>query len=104
MKLFKSIFPYSLAAIFALVTMAPAEALTLDQARELYKAGKYAEAAPVFKAQLKRRPNDGSLNHWYGVCLFHEKKYAEAEKYLKVGVKRKVLESPHFLGLSLIHI
>ena len=98
MKLFKSIFPYSLAAIFALVTMAPAEALTLDQARELYKAGKYAEAAPVFKAQLKRRPNDGSLNHWYGVCLFHEKKYAEAEKYLKVGVKRKVLESPHFLG------
>ena len=78
--------------------MAPAEALTLDQARELYKAGKYAEAAPVFKAQLKRRPNDGSLNHWYGVCLFHEKKYAEAEKYLKVGVKRKVLESPHFLG------
>ena len=98
MKLFKQIFQYSLAAIFALVTMAPAEALTLDQARELYKAGKYAEAAPVFKAQLKRRPNDGSLNHWYGVCLFHEKKYDEAEKYLKVGVKRKVLESPHFLG------
>lgn len=98
MNVIKPILKYSLAGVMALISLLPASALTLDQARELYKAGKYEEAAPVFKAQLKRRPNDGSLNHWYGVCLFYGKKYDEAEKYLKIGAKRKVLESPHFLG------
>ena len=98
MRLFRCFFKYLLTIGIFISTVVPAGALTLNEARELYKAGKYEEAAPVFKAQLKRRPNDGSLNHWYGVCLFHEKKYDEAEKYLKVGAKRKVLESPHFLG------
>lgn len=98
MNVIKQILKYSLAVAIAFSTPIPAEALTLDEARELYKAGKYEEAAPVFKAQLKRKPNDGSLNHWYGVCLFHAGKYAEAEKYLKTGAKRKVLESPHYLG------
>lgn len=98
MKAIKLFLKYSLAVTVAFSVLLPARAITLDEARELYKAGKYAEAAPVFKAQLKRKPNDGSLNHWYGVCLLHEGKYDEAEKYLKIGVKRKVLESPHFLG------
>lgn len=98
MRIFGQVFKYALAIAIAVSTLLPSEAVTLDEARELYKAGKFDEAAPVFKAQLKRRPNDGSLNHWYGVCLFHAKKYDEAEKYLKIGVKRKVLESPHFLG------
>ena len=98
MKMFRQILKYSFAVLIAFSTIFSSSALTLDEARELYKAGKYKEAAPVFKAQLKRRPNDGSLNHWYGVCLFHEKKYNEAEKYLKIGAKRKVLESPHYLA------
>ena len=98
MKMFRQILKYSFAVLIVFSTIFSSSALTLDEARELYKAGKYKEAAPVFKAQLKRRPNDGSLNHWYGVCLFHEKKYNEAEKYLKIGAKRKVLESPHYLA------
>ncbi len=98
MKLFRRFFKYLFTVGLLVSTVLSSGALTLDEARELYKAGKYEEAAPVFKAQLKRRPNDGSLNHWYGVCLFHEKKYTEAEKYLKIGATRKVLESPHFLG------
>lgn len=96
--MFRQILKYSFAVLIVFSTIFSSSALTLDEARELYKAGKYKEAAPVFKAQLKRRPNDGSLNHWYGVCLFHEKKYNEAEKYLKIGAKRKVLESPHYLA------
>ncbi len=98
MRTFASIFKYLLCVILALSTTVSTMAITLDEARELYKAGKYAEAAPTFKAQLKRRPNDGSLNHWYGVCLFHEKSYVEAEKHLIVGMKRKVIESPHYLA------
>ena len=74
MKIFGQVFKYSLAIVLAISTLLPSGAVTLDEARELYKAGKFDEAAPVFKAQLKRKPNDGSLNHWYGVCLFHAKK------------------------------
>lgn len=73
MKMFRQILKYSFAILIAFSTIFSSSALTLDEARELYKAGKYKEAAPVFKAQLKRRPNDGSLNHWYGVCLFTRK-------------------------------
>lgn len=29
---------------------------------------------------------------------FSREKYNEAEKYLKIGAKRKVLESPHYLA------
>ena len=97
MRIF-NIIKYIFAVTITLSTIFPSGALTLDQARKLYKEGKYKEAAPTFKEQLKRKPNDGSLNHWYGVCLLHEKKYDEAEKYLKTAAKRKVLESPHYLA------
>ncbi len=79
-------------------TLFTTQAATLEEARELYKAGRYAEAAPIFKEKLKAPPIDGSLYHLYGVCMLHEKNYADAEKYLKVGKKRKVLESNNFLA------
>lgn len=75
-----------------------AEIPTLEEARELYKAGRYEEAAPAFAKELKRKPNDGSLNHWYGVCLYQAGRYAESEKYLKKGAARRVLLSNYYLG------
>ncbi len=98
MKSFYSILRYCWVTVMCFTAVFVAKGITLDEAKELYKAGRFAEAAPTFKAQLKSRPNDGSLNHWYGVCLFHEKNYDEAEKYLKVGKKRKVLESSNYLA------
>ncbi len=98
MKRFFSVLKYTWVVVMCITATFPIGATTLDEARELYKAGRFAEAAPTFKAHLKSRPNDGSLNHWYGVCLFHEKRYDEAEKYLLVGKKRKVLESSNFLA------
>ena len=56
--------PAILIAIVATAT-AQAEIYTLDEARELYKAGKYEEAAPTFQKELKKKPKNGSLNHWY---------------------------------------
>lgn len=82
----------------ALSLEARAEAPTLDEARELYKAGKYEEAAPVFAKELKRKPNDGSLNHWYGVCLYETGKYEASIPYLKKAVSRRVLQSNYYLG------
>ena len=46
--------------------------------------------------QLKRLKE--MVAYAYARVPFYKKKYDEAEKYLKVGAKRKVLESPHFLG------
>ena len=75
-----------------------AEIYTLDEAREMYKAGKYIESAPTFKAELKKKPKNGSYNHWYGVCLYHMQQYEEAIKYLKVGIERKVALSNYYLA------
>jgi hypothetical protein len=50
MKMFRQILKYSFAVLIVFSTIFSSSALTLDEARELYKAGKYKEAAPVFKA------------------------------------------------------
>lgn len=77
---------------------AHAEIYSLDKARRLYKAERYEEAAPTFKAELKKKPNNGSINHWYGVCLYHMHHYNDAIKYLQKGVERKVTLSNYYLG------
>ncbi|MBP3349687.1 MAG: CDC27 family protein [Bacteroidaceae bacterium] len=79
-------------------TTAQAEIYSLDEARELYKAGQYEKAAPTFKAELKKKPKHGSYNHWYGVCLYHMRQYEDAIKYLKQGVERKVTLSNYYLA------
>lgn len=77
-----------------------AQTYTLDEARALYNEGKYEEAAPTFAKEVKRKPNNGSVNHWYGVCLFEMGQYEESLKYLKKGVSRKVKMSNLYLGRS----
>ena len=94
-------FIYSIIASIAALACcnnALAEIYTLDEARELFKAEKYAEAAPTFKAELKKKPKNGSINHWYGVCLYHMQQYDDAIKYLKIGIERKVAMSHYYLG------
>jgi tetratricopeptide (TPR) repeat protein len=75
-----------------------AQAQSLDQAKRLYDEGMYAEAKPAFERLVKQAPNNGSYNHWYGVCCFETGDMENAEKYLEVGVKRKVQESYHYLA------
>lgn len=74
------------------------EVYTLDEAREMYKAGKYEEAAPTFAREVKRKPNNGSVNHWYGVCLYEMGDSEGAIPYLKKGASRKVTLSNLYLG------
>lgn len=74
------------------------QAQSLDDARQLYKEGKYEEAAPIFAKELKRKPNNGSVNHWYGVCLYEMGQHEDAVKYLTKGVSRKVKLSNLYLG------
>ncbi|MDL2245820.1 tetratricopeptide repeat protein [Parabacteroides sp. OttesenSCG-928-J18] len=74
------------------------QAQSLDQAKKLYDEGKYEEAKPAFERLVKQSPNNGSYNHWYGVCCYETGDLAQAETYLQVGVRRKVMESSRYLA------
>lgn len=74
------------------------QAQSLDQAKKLYNEGQYAEAKPAFERLVKQAPNNGSYNHWYGVCCYETGDMEGAEKYLKVGINRKVQESYRYLA------
>lgn len=73
-------------------------AQSLDQAKKLYNEGEYAEAKPAFERLVKQAPNNGSYNHWYGVCCYETGDLEGAEKHLKIGVNRKVQESHRYLA------
>lgn len=74
------------------------QAQSLAQAKELYNEGKYAEAKPVFEKLVKRSPSNSSYNQWYGVCCYETGDLANAEKHLKVAVKRRVQEAYRYMG------
>ena len=73
-------------------------AQTLEDARNMYRAGLYAEALPVFEKNLKKKPKSPTLNQWYGVCLYETGRRAEAEKYLKIAANGKIPESYRYLA------
>jgi tetratricopeptide (TPR) repeat protein len=73
-------------------------AQSLEQAKRLYTAGKYAEAKPAFEKLVKQAPNNASYNHWYGVCCFETGDMESAEPYLKTAANRRVQESYRYLG------
>lgn len=74
------------------------QAQSLDQAKKLYNEGQYAEAKPAFERLVKQAPNNGSYNHWYGVCCYETGDLEGAEKHLKIGVNRKVQDSYRYLA------
>ena len=73
-------------------------AQSLDDAKELYRDGEYAQALPIFEKLLAKKPKDATLNHWTGVCLMKTGRFDEAIPLLKFGHSRKVIESPRYLA------
>jgi tetratricopeptide (TPR) repeat protein len=73
-------------------------AQSLEQAKRLYTAGRYAEARPVFEKLARQSPNNASYNHWYGVCCFETGDMEMAEPYLKIAANRRVQEAYRYLG------
>lgn len=73
-------------------------AATLENAKAWYRAGRYADALPVFQAHLAKKPTDGSLNYWTGVCLFKTGHADAAKPLLETATKRKVTEAPRYLA------
>jgi tetratricopeptide (TPR) repeat protein len=72
---------------------------SLDQARTLYTEGNYAAAKPAFEKLVRQSPNNSSYNQWYGVCCYETGDLENAEKYLLVANKRKIMESYRYLAM-----
>ncbi len=73
-------------------------AVSLDEAKEMYLAGDYASALPVFEKHLKKEPKNASLNHWMGVCLLQAGRKDEAIPLLEYADKKGIVESPRYLA------
>lgn len=72
---------------------------TLAEAKELYLAGEYEKALPVFEKEHAAKPADASLNQWYGVCLFKTGgDMKKAEECLLLASGKKIRDAGFFLG------
>ncbi len=71
---------------------------TLDDAKNWYQEGRYAEALPVFQEEYLNNPNNASVNQWLGVSLYETGKIAEAQAYLEFASGRKIPEAYIYLG------
>lgn len=87
------------AVLAALLLAAPdALAITLNEAREMYRAGDFEGALPTFLEEIKKKPKDASLNQWVGVCLMQAGRHDEAIPHLKLAHSKNVVEAPRYLA------
>lgn len=93
-KLYKYILLLSCLPLMPLTVSAQSQ----EQAKKLFNAGKYAEAKPAFQKLIKRNPKNGSLNYWYGVCLYETGESAKCLPYLKHAAEREVREANRYLA------
>lgn len=84
--------------LLALLHTAAIHSQSLNSAKDMYKAGEYAQSKDIFYKFLKARPNDASLNQWYGVCLYQTGEVDAAIPYLEKAASREILESYLYLG------
>lgn len=70
-------------AIFSAAFCLQASAITLEEAKEAYSRGDYAEAAPVLKEAAVKEPRNSRLNLMAGVALMRSAQPREAEAFLR---------------------
>ncbi len=72
------------------------------QAAELFAAGKYAEALPLYSQLVSLYPRDAELNYRFGTCaLLGGEEKATAIKHLNFGARKGgPVEAWYYLGLA----
>ena len=56
---------------------------TLEEAKDLYLKKEYAKALPIIETEYNAKPEDATLNQWYGVCLVEtDRNLNKAEEWL----------------------
>lgn len=73
-------------------------AQTLDQAREMIKAGDYPAAKAAFEVLIQKYPKRADVNKWYGEALFETGEYALSRKYLEFAAKSRIQGAYLYLG------
>ena len=73
-------------------------AQSLEQAKQLYNEGRYAEAKPLFEQLVTQSPANASYNLWYGVCCYETGALDTAERYLTAAHRRKSPDSYRYLA------
>lgn len=73
-------------------------AQSLDDAKNLYKEKRFAEALPVFRAEYEAKPDNAPLNLWLGVCLYETGNFLEAEKYLSFASQKNQVDACLYLA------
>ena len=76
----------------------PLQAQSLDEAKEWYLEGRYADALPVFQREYQDNPNNASINQWLGVSLYETGRILEAKEYLEFASSKKINEAYLYLG------
>ncbi len=71
---------------------------SLDDAKNWFLEGKYAEALPVFQTEYINSPDDAALNQWLGVSLLETGSLTESEKYLSFASQKNIPEAYIYLG------
>jgi len=71
---------------------------TLDDAKNWYLEGRFADALPVFRMEYQEDPKNASLNQWLGVSLYKTGRLTEALQYLQYASERKIPEAYIVLG------
>lgn len=90
--------PKHLLLLFVCCTGGLMSAQSLNQARQLFNAGKYEEAKPAFFKLLKQSPNNANYNYWYGACCCETGESTAAESYLKKAASRNVTDAYAYLA------
>ena len=88
----------SILFLFLVAFVCSVNAQTISQARNWYLEGSYQKALPVFKKLLLNKPNDPSLNLWYGACLVETGKFKEAISYLDLAQKKLIPDAQYYLA------
>ena len=84
--------------LLTLFCMSNIAAQTLNQAKQWFNEGKFAEAKPVFQRLVKQAPSNANYNFWYGACCFETGELAESQPYLEKSADRKVINAYLYLG------
>ncbi len=85
------------AAILAFAMFSQAYAGPIDDARRLYRSGKYAAAIEYARKVVKRTPRDGNGNFFLGASLYKLGRFDEALAPLRQAESRGVAEASQML-------
>lgn len=80
------------------IGFAQASAAPIDEARKLYKDGKYNEAVNMLSQMRKASPRDGTVNYYLGASLWELGRGGEAVAPLKTAEDRGVADASRLLA------